>query len=147
MNRVRRPSPALAVAVLALFLALGGSALAVGKAGPRPVVRCGNGSVKGFAAVNLDFFAGAFPTSFSGDARVFAARYSCSGASPQARSLGNGTYEVRFPGVPAKSAVVSAFSQRGATATWWPGSAGSFRVQLLTPGGDPSGSGFSIAVY
>jgi hypothetical protein len=132
--------------LLALFVALGGSALAFGKA-VKPVVRCGNGSVKAYAAVNLDSYAGAFPTSFSSEARNFTARYSCTGTAAQVRRVGHGVYEIRFPGVPARSAVVSGDSYNGAQVSWTNGAEGSFRVTVLSPSGYPSDFGFSIAVF
>jgi hypothetical protein len=136
----------MAVALLALFVALGGSAFAVGKAG-KPVVRCGNGSVKGYAAVNLDSFVGAFPTQYASGANLFDARYDCAGGSPQVRKVSNGVYDIRFPGVTGKTAAVTAFSAHPGVATWSRNSDGSFHVQLLLPSGETSDFGFSIAVF
>jgi hypothetical protein len=147
MRRVLRSSPSLVVAMLALFVALGGSALAVRKA-VKPVVRCGNGSVKGYAAVPLDGYVGAFPTSYTNAANVFAARYDCAGGSPQVRKVSSGVYDIRFPVVDARSAIVSGFSSsRPQVASWSRNGDGSFRVQLVLPSGEKSDLGFSIAVY
>jgi hypothetical protein len=140
-------SPATALALLALFVALGGSALAVGKA-VKPVVRCGNGSVKGYAAVNLDSFVGAFPTTYASAANLFDARYDCAGGSPQVRKVGSGVYDVRFPGVTPKTAAVSAYgAAHPGWAYWSHESDGSIRVTVVTPSGDPSEFGFSVTVF
>jgi hypothetical protein len=91
MNRTRRVSPSLGVAILALFVALGGSAVAVTNA--KPVLRCGNGSVKAFAAVELDTFVGSFPQQLSAAPNLFAARFTCNGQPAQARLAGAGRYD------------------------------------------------------
>src|SRR5262249_13180608 len=78
VGRLPHLTPSLGVATLALFVALGGSAFALSTKAP-PVLRCGNGSVKAFAAFEFDTFPGAFPQQFSTDPGIFAARFSCNG--------------------------------------------------------------------
>ena len=142
--RFPRITPSLAVAALALFVALGGTALAVSSKA-RPVVACGNGSVKAFAAVQLDTYAGSFPSTFSGDAGNFATRWSCNGQAAQVRSTGSGSFQIRFPGVPMKTVVAGAFTSVGRpsdVAAWISGDV------IVVNTGDSSGSvGFSIAVF
>src|SRR4051794_40758844 len=101
----RRPSPSLVVAMLALFVALGGSAIAIDKA--VPVTRCGNGALKAYASLNLDQFAGAFPTAFSSRADLFERRWQCNGRAAEVRLAGDGVYEVRFPGLGATAGTVT----------------------------------------
>jgi hypothetical protein len=142
----RLVNPPLIVAMLALFVALGGSALAV-RAKSRPVVVCGNGSVKAFAAIQLDSFVGAFPAQFSDAARLFNARWSCNGAAVQVRDAGRGVLQLRFPGLSVRSAVVSPLSsnKQGAT-TWWLADDGTVNILVTTlDGATGAGVGFSIA--
>ncbi len=142
--RSRRVSPSLAVAMLALFVALGGSALAVSAA--RPVAVCGNGSVKGYASVQLDTYAGGFPQTFSNAAKEFAARWSCNGRSPDVRSAGAGTFQIRFPGVAFKAAVGSVYTTNGARSSHLSASI-SGGVITVDTGDTGNAVGFSIAVF
>jgi hypothetical protein len=140
----RRVNPSLGVAVLALFVALGGSAVAVTNA--KPVVRCGNGSVKAYAAVDLDTFPGPFPQQFSTAANLFDARFSCNGQPAQARVAGPGRYDVRFPGIASSAATVTVFSDRPGTVTWRFVN-GTYQLRVLDPSGNPTERGFAIAVF
>lgn len=144
MTCSRRLSPSLGVAMLALFVALGGSAVAVTKA--KPVVRCGNGSVKAFAAVDLDTFAGSFPQQFSSAANLFAARFACNGQAAQARVAGAGRYDVRFPGIASRAATVTVLSDRPGTVSWRLVN-GTYQIRVLDPNGNPTERGFAIAVF
>src|SRR5512146_1028237 len=96
------------VAMLALFVALGGTAIAVGNA--KPVTICGNGSVKAFASVNLDGLAGSVPEQFTSDGRYFTSRWACNGHAVEIRNAGNGAYEIRVGGLTPRTAVASLFS-------------------------------------
>jgi hypothetical protein len=140
----RRVSPSLGVAVLALFVALGGSAVAVTNA--KPVVRCGNGSVKAYAAVDLDRFTGPFPQQFSAAPNLFVARFSCNGQAAQARVVGAGRYDIRFPGIASNAATVTIFSDRPGTVTWRFVN-GMYQIRVLDPSGNPTERGFAIAVF
>jgi hypothetical protein len=92
------PSPAMIVAGVALFAALGGSsyaALSSASAGA-----CSSGSkIKGSALINGNSSFSSSFTKVSG--------FDCSGKSIQAKRLGLGRYEVKFTGNPDKSAIGS----------------------------------------
>ena len=106
--RRRSLSPSLVVAMLALFVALGGSAFAVSSA-TRPLVPCANGTIKGYATFDLDGLSGSLPGSFSTDAKWFRSRYDCRGAAAQIRAA-NGGIEVKFPGLTINAATASVYS-------------------------------------
>jgi hypothetical protein len=127
-----RPSPATVLSGLALFFALGGSALAVSHA-VKPQPRCANGAVRGIAAVTGEPAKGManIPDQFSSTKTLFSRTFNCTGGAVQVRRVSVGVYEVRFAGNGAQSAVVSA-----ANALSWvqPMPDGSFRVGLHVPG-------------
>lgn len=127
-----RLSPSTAIALLALFFALGGSAIAVTEA-VRPQARCAAGAVRGFIVVTGDPTKSIanLPDQFTSTRNLFGARFNCAGAVPQARRVGQGVYEVRFPGAAATAATASA-----GTAETTVGSLGGgvFRVSLWVPG-------------
>jgi hypothetical protein len=129
MRRSPRLSPALGVALLALFVALGGSAFALGRSSV-PVVRCGKGSVKAFAAVDFNAFSGSLPQ-----------------GSPQLRPRAGNQYDIRFPGIRSRSAVVSVLSNSPGTASYHVADDGTYQIQVLDPSGNPSERGFVIAVF
>ena len=126
-----RVSPTTAIAVIALFFALGGSAVAVTEA-VRPQARCQPGAVRGFIAVNGDPTKGIanLPDQFTSAKPAIGARFNCAGAAPQARRVNAGVYEVRFPGNAAQVATASA----GAETTIAPVGGGVFRINLWVPG-------------
>ena len=126
-----RPSPSTMLAALALFFALGGSALAVSEA-VRPQARCGVGSIRGIAAVDGEPSKGIanIGGTFTANRAIFGLVYSCGGGSPQARRAGVGIYEVRFPGNPSRTALVSG---AGAESTVQAVN-GVFRITLHVPG-------------
>jgi hypothetical protein len=125
------PSPATAVAAVALFFALGGSAFAISDA-VRPQARCANGAVRGIVAVTGE--AGGLaniPDQFSNNKALFSRTFTCTGSPPEVRRISRGVYEVRFPGNPAASATVSG---SGAESWLTPMPGGIFRVGLHVPG-------------
>ena len=126
-----RVSPTTAIAVIALFFALGGSAVAVTEA-VRPQARCQPGAVRGFIAVNGDPTKGIanLPDQFTSAKPAIGARFNCAGAAPQARRVNAGVYEVRFPGNAAQVATASA----GVETTIAPVGGGVFRINLWVPG-------------
>ena len=146
MRRSPRLSPAMGVALLALFVALGGSAFALGRSSV-PVVRCGKGSVKAFAAVDFNAFSGSLPQGFTSDPKFFAARYDCAGGSPQLRPRAGNQYDIRFPGIRSRSAVVTVLSNSPGTASYHVADDGTYQIQVLDPSGNPSERGFVIAVF
>jgi hypothetical protein len=132
-------SPGTAIALVALFFALGGSALALGERVQSASVaqqRCANGAVRGFATVTGDPNAGIanVPDQFSGAPRLFSRRFNCTGKGVQVRRVDRGVYEVRFVGIAAASAVASAVGDASANAEPVPG--GAFRVTMHPAGRD-----------
>ena len=125
------PSPATVIAAAALFFALGGSALAISDA-VRPQPRCANGAVRGIAAVtgNASGMAN-IPDQFSSTRSLFSRTFNCTGGATEVRRISAGVYEVRFPGNPVQSAVVSG---SGAESWLTPMPGGVFRVGLHVPG-------------
>ena len=120
--RRTQPSPAFVLSLLALFLALGGSAFAVGH-GALARSRCAAGSIRGAVHVNASQ---SFPDRYT--SRGLSGRYSCSGRGVQARRVEAGVYDVRFPGNPGAIAVGNAVSSQPLTLTWSRQGDGAFRV-------------------
>jgi hypothetical protein len=143
--KARILSPSLAVGVLALFVALGGSALAVTSKKPRPLVPCANGTVKGYVTFDFDHVSGSLTSDFSSDAHWFKTRYSCTGVAPQIR-LANGVIEIRFPGAHIAAASASVYSaiNRGSVAVTFEGD--TVRVFTIDPDGNTVARGFSLIV-
>ena len=140
MRRPRlQPRPETVIALLALFFALGGSALAVGEHVQGTLVaqkRCANGSVRGIAAVTGIPSQGIanLPGNFTGAGAYFGRRFNCTGRAVQARRVEAGVFEVRFVGVSGGSAVASSTGDAVASVEPVPG--GAFRVVLHPAGRD-----------
>jgi hypothetical protein len=137
-----RPSiaPGTAVALVALFFALGGSAFAVGESMQGPSVaqqRCTNGAIRGIATVVGAPNQGManVPDRLTGAPNLFARRFNCTGKAVQVRRVEAGVFEVRFVGIAGASAVGSAVSD-DAYATVRNGSGGSFIVTMHPAGRD-----------
>lgn len=141
-------SPATVIALIALFFALGGSAFAVGhRVGGAAVAqpRCANGAIRGIAWVTGDPAAGAgnIPDQFTGSAKLFGRTFNCTGRGVQVRRVTTGTFEVRFVGNAARSAVASAQGDSYADVEPVPG--GAFRVTVHPAGrDDKADSAFTI---
>jgi hypothetical protein len=141
-------SPATVIALIALFFALGGSAFAVGqRVGGVAVAqqRCANGAVRGIAWVTGDPSAGAanIPDQFTSSAKLFGRTFNCTGRAVQVRRVTTGTFEVRFVGNAARSAVASASADNNADVE--PVSGGVFRVTVHPAGrDDKADSAFTI---
>lgn len=139
MKPARRFSitPGTAIAIVALFFALGGSAFAVGERIQAPSAaqqRCANGAVRGIATVTGNPAQGManIPDAFTGAGNLFSRRFNCAGKAIQVRRVQIGIYEVRFIGNGAPSAIASgvgAFSST--TETIGPGA---FRVLVQDVG-------------
>lgn len=150
MTTRRRVSltPTGAIALVALFFALGGSAFAVGERVQglsATQKRCANGAVRGIAVVAGDPATGIanVPDQFSGSGKLFRRTFNCTGRGTQVRRLGIGTYEVRFVGNAAATAVASGFVGGYASAELV--SPGVFRVAVYPSGrGDPEDRPFTI---
>lgn len=139
-----RPSPSLVVAGAALFLALGGSALAVSDA-VRPQARCATGAVRGIAAVTGSPNAGManIPDKFASTKALFSRTFNCAGGATQVRRVNVGVYEVRFAGNGAPTAVVSAAVGHAAAIS--PVAGGAFQVSVYVIGrNDPADVGFVV---
>lgn len=127
-----RITPTTGIALLALFFALGGSAIAVTEA-VRPQARCQPGAVRAFVTVTGDPTKSIanMPDGFTSAAGLFGARFNCAGAAPLARRVAAGVYEVRFPGT---SATVATASAGAAETTIGHLGGGTFRISLWVPG-------------
>ncbi len=141
MRRIRRVSitPGTAIALIALFFALGGSALAVGERVQSASVaqqRCTNGAVRGVAVVTGVASQGIanLPDSFTAAGNLFGRKFNCTGRAVQARRAELGVFEVRFVGISGASAVVSATGDALASVQAGPG--GVFRVVMHPAGRD-----------
>ena len=141
MSRIRRLSitPGTAIALIALFFALGGSALAVGERIQAPSVaqqRCANGAVRGIAVVTGIASQGIanFPDSFTAAGNLFGRKFNCTGKAVQARRVEAGVFEVRFAGISGASGVGSATGDTYTTVQAAPG--GVFRVTMHPAGRD-----------
>ena len=141
-----RITPTTVIALLALFFALGGSAVAVTEA-VRPQARCQNGAVRGFIAVNGDPTKGIanIGDQYTSAKPAVGARFNCAGAAPQARRVNTGVYEVRFPGNAAQVSVASAGAAETTIAAL---GGGVFRVGLWVPGRqDAVDTPFQVVVF
>lgn len=127
-----RITPTTVIALLALFFALGGSAIAVTEA-VRPQARCAPGAVRGFIAVNGDPTKGIanIGDQYTSARPAVGVRFNCAGAAPQARRVNTGVYEVRFAGNGAQVALASAGAAETTVAAL---GGGVFRVSLWVPG-------------
>jgi len=130
-------TPGTAIALVALFFALGGSAFAVGEhvqglAAAQP--RCANGSVRGVAVVTGNPAQGIanLPDAFSSSPSLFARRFNCTGKAIQVRRAEIGVYEIRFTGNSAPSAIASGVGQFSATTEVI--SPGLFRIRVQDVG-------------
>lgn len=131
--------PGTALALVALFFALGGSAFAVGERVQSQLVaqqRCANGAVRGIAYVTGNPTQGIanIPDQFASTPAFFGRRFNCTGRATQVRRLDRGVYEVRFVGISGASAVGSGTGDSYATVE--PGAGGAFKVTLHPAGRD-----------
>ena len=140
-----RITPTTVIALLALFFALGGSAVAVTEA-VRPQARCAPGAVRGFIAVNGDPTKGIanIGDQYTSAKPAVGVRFNCAGAAPQARRVNTGVYEVRFAGNGAQVALASAGAAETTVAAL---GGGVFRVSLWVPGRqDAVDTPFQVAI-
>jgi hypothetical protein len=143
-------TPGTALALVALFFALGGSAFAIGERIQAPSAvqkRCANGAVRGIAYVTGNPTQGIanVPDQFTANASLFGRRFNCTGKGVQVRRVAAGTFEVRFVGVSGASGVGSGTGD--AYATVEPVAADSFRVTIHPAGRDDKvDAAFTIVV-
>ena len=141
MSRTRLSlTPGTAIALVALFFALGGSAFAVGERIQAPSVaqqRCTNGAIRGIAAVTGIASQGManVPDKFTSANALFSRKFNCTGKAVQVRRVEAGVFEVRFVGISGATAVGSAVVD-DAYATVRNGSGGSFIVTMHPAGRD-----------
>jgi hypothetical protein len=110
MLRLPRPSPALVIALMALFFALGGTAFAVGAKELTSQPRCATGAIRGVAVVTGGSVQGVgnMSSSWSSDPGLFGYRWSCGGGKIEVRKSSSlPGVDVRFDGNPASVAIVS----------------------------------------
>jgi hypothetical protein len=140
MVRKLRPSPALVVAALALFFAIGGSAFAVVGRTEAAQPRCALGAVRGIAEVTGDPKKGMpnMPDSFSTSSVLFAYRWNCSGGEVAVRRSGNG-FDVKFGGNAATIGLGTAVVSDGGAVAVTRNPDGSFHV---APAGDVPNANF-----
>jgi hypothetical protein len=138
MNRRRLSiTPGTAIALVALFFALGGSAFAVGERIQAPSVaqqRCSNGAVRGIATVTGNPSQGIanIPDQFSSANALFARKFNCTGRAVEVRRTAIGVYEVRFVGNAAPSVVANGLGEFSASVeTIGPGT---FRIRVQNVG-------------
>ena len=152
MHRTSRLSitPGTAIAVVALFFALGGSAFAVGEHIQSPSVaqqRCSNGAVRGIATVTGNPTQGIanIPDQFTSAGNLFSRRFNCARGAIQVRRTAIGVYEVRFAGNSAPTAIAASVgSFTSTTETIGPGT---YRVRVQDVGRASEADGpFSIVL-
>ncbi len=134
-----RPSPALAVAALALFFAIGGSAFAVVKKTEVAQPRCSPGAIRGIAYVTGEPSKGVanIPEAWQTGNQFFGYKFNCSGGAVQVRRDGTG-FDVRFAGNAAVLATVTAINGQAAGISVTRLQDGSFHVE--TAGDAPDAS-------
>ena len=142
MGRARHLSvtPGTAIALVALFFALGGSAFAVGERIQSPSVaqqRCANGAVRGVATVTGNPSQGManIPDRFTSANNLFSRKFNCTGKAVQVRRV----RERRLRSAVRRDRRARAQSERcryDASATVTNG-AGAFRVAFRTSAGRP----------
>jgi hypothetical protein len=130
-------TPGTALAVIALFFALGGSAFAVGEriqGASAAQQRCANGAVRGVAVVTGDPSKGIanIPDTFTASAVLFSRRFNCTGRALQVRRAELGVYEVRLVGNNAPSALAGGVG--GFTSTTETIGPGTFRIRVQDVG-------------
>lgn len=137
-NRTLSLTPGTALGLIALFFALGGSALAVGERLQSPSVaqqRCTNGAVRGVATVTGTSAGMAnIPDRFTGAGSLFARKFNCTGRAVQVRRVEAGVFEVRFVGIAGASGVGSASGD--ALVGVEPAAGGAFKVTVHPAGRD-----------
>jgi hypothetical protein len=131
-------SPATALALIALFFALGGSAFAIGDEISSQLAnqkRCANGAVRGVAVVTGTSAGMAnLPDKFTSSKSYFSRRFNCTGRAIQVRRVEAGVFEVRFVGISGASGVGTGMND--AYATVEPVAGGTLRVIVHPAGRD-----------
>ena len=146
LGRIR---PATVLALLALFFAMGGSALALSKKAV-PQAACAQGAVRGLAEVTGQPSQGPanIPDHFTSNSASYLGRhFNCGGKAIQVKRTDRGVYDVLFTGNPgAQSAVASAGGPDPAGATVARQPDGSFQVTIGSHS-TPEDESFTIVVF
>ena len=149
-GRHHKIAPSTAIALLALFFALGGSAFALSErieSATATQKRCANGAVRGFATVtgNPTMGIANVPDTFTSSGVLFSRKFNCTGRAVQVRRISLGVFEIRFVGNSASTAVAGGFGNAYATVD--PAEGGGFRVSVHPAGrDDPADQPFVIVV-
>ncbi len=140
MFKKLRPSPALVVAGVALFFAIGGSAFAVVGRTEAAQPRCAPGAVRGIAYVVGNPLKGMpnIPDTFSSAGNLFGYRWNCSGGAISVRTNGNG-FDVKFAGNAATLGLGTSVVSDGGAVAVKRNPDGSFHV---APAGDVPNANF-----
>lgn len=132
-------TPTAAIALAALFFALGGSAFAVSDRIETPFAnqkRCASGAVRGVAVVtgNPKIGIANTPDKFTSARNLFGRKFNCTGKAVQVRRVEQGVFEVRFVGISDPSGVGTGTADAYATVEQVPG--GAVRVVVHPAGRD-----------
>jgi hypothetical protein len=130
---MHRPRPTTFIALLALFFALGGSAFALGtKVAPQG--HCAQGAIRGIAEVTGQPTHGVanVPDQYTSATSYFGKRFNCGGGAIQIRRLTAGTFQIKFAGNAATSALISSMGGDAAGASITHNPDGSFGITLGT---------------
>jgi hypothetical protein len=142
-------SPSFAIGLLALFFALGGTALAVTKSSTgTPQARCAQGAVRGIAEVTGQVGKGVanVPDQFTAARTYFGRRFNCAVGAVEVRRMTTGIYDVLFVHNAASTALVSAMGSDAAGADVARSPDGTFRITLGTKG-TPEDVPFTVVVF
>jgi hypothetical protein len=145
MSRVRI-SPALVISGLALFFALGGTALAVSSK-ISPQAHCAQGAVRAIVEVTgqPDHGPANLPDKYTTDTTYLGRHFNC-GSSIQVKRTDRGTFYVKLIGNSATSAVASAFGSDPAGAAVNRQPDGSFQV-IIGSHSAPTDEGFTMVAF
>jgi hypothetical protein len=142
-------TPGTAIALVALFFALGGSAFAVGERIQGPNVaqqRCTNGAIRAIASVTGNPSQGManIPDQFTSSNALFSRKFNCTGRAVQVRRTEIGVYEVRFVGNAAPNVIANGLGLFSASVETI--SPGTFRIRVQAVGrADEADGPFVIA--
>ena len=150
MTRKLRPSPALVIASVALFFAIGGSAFAVVQKTEAAQARCSPGAVRGIAYVTGDGNHGIAntPQVWQSGNQYFGYRWNCSGGVVQVKSDGSG-FDVRFVGNSSTTAMATPVASTAAGISVSRLADGSFHIETAGDAPDasfPSRQSFAFVI-
>lgn len=121
---------------LALLVAVSLLVLGVADAGAaKNQAPCVYGRVQAFASIraNPPYLVGTIPSSFTNKRSYFSRRYNCKKKGVLVRRVDLGVYDVKFPGLKYRTAVVSAISQEGVSSSVQAFGDYTYRITLRGP--------------